>query len=204
MSLPSCLPGSASLALRLLSSVCFLAVAAARLPAAAQTADEARLLRLARDAVRAAATSGAPPVPPPAGAPARPVFVTIEQRRGQVVGCRGALVCRGRTLEEEVVRTARAAASHDPRYKPLTPRDLSDFLVTVTVVSRLEPLAARDIATLAPGDGLVLRAGERTGIVLPWEGKDPRVRLGWAYKKAGVPPGSACTLQRMTAERFRG
>ena len=112
------------------------------------------------------------------------------------------VVCRSRSLEEEIVLAARAAASHDPRYRPLAPRDLTDFLVTVTLVQQLRPLDR--IETLTPNAGLVLKAGGRTGIVLPWEGKDPKTRLTWAYQKAGVSPGTPCTLYLMIADRFRG
>ena len=169
--------------------------------------DEAGLIRLVRAAVRAEVTGA--PLPPSVrhapAVPSRPVFVTIERgSNGAVIGCRGALICRERSLQDEVVRAARAAASHDPRYRPLTPGDLTDFRVTVTIIERLVPLEPAQVHTLTPNDGLVLQAGERTGVVLPWEGKDPRIRLGWAYKKAGVPAGSSCSLQRMIAHRFRG
>jgi hypothetical protein len=40
--------------------------------------------------------------------------------------------------------------------------------------------------------------------VLPWEGKDPRIRLKWAYQKAGVAIGASANLYRLTATRFRG
>jgi len=158
------------------------------------------LIALARAAVESEVRGGSPPHIA-AKTPPRAVFVTIE-RKAKVLGCRGALECRTRSLEEEVVLAARAAASHDPRYRPLTQRDLADFLVTVTVVERLEPLDR--IESLAPADGLVLKSGGRTGVVLPWEGKDPKVRLEWACKKAGVPVGAACELFRMEAERMRG
>ena len=169
--------------------------------------DEAGLIRLARAAVRAEVTGT--PLPPlvqhASAASARPVFVTIERgSNGAVIGCRGSLVCRERSLQDEIVRAARAACAHDPRYRPLSPRDLADFRVTVTIIERLVPLEPAQVHTLAPGDGLVLQSGARTGVVLPWEGKDPRIRLGWAYKKAGVPVGAACSLQRMIARRFRG
>lgn len=166
----------------------------------AGTGDGAALVRLARDAV-AAEVRGEPPPSVGSRSPARPVFVTIE-RRGRVVGCRGSLVCRGRSLEEAVVLAARAAAGHDPRYPPLARADLAEYLVTVTVVERLEALER--VETLAPAEGLVLRAGGRTGVVLPWEGRDPRVRLGWAYRKAGVAAGTSCRLERLIAERWRG
>jgi hypothetical protein len=151
--------------------------------------DEARLIRLARAAVRAEVTGA--PLPPsvrhaPAVPAARPVFVTIERgSNGAVIGCRGALICRERSLQDEVVRAARAAASHDPRYRPLTPGDLTDFRVTVTIIERLVPLEPAQVHTLAPNDGLVLQAGARTGVVLPWEGKDPRSSARLGLQKGG-------------------
>ena len=162
--------------------------------------DYQALLALARAAVRAEAQGKRPP-PISKRSPPRPVFVTIESK-GRVLGCRGSLECRAASLEEEVVLAARAAAKHDPRYRPVMPKDLADFRVTVTVVERMEPLDR--IESLRPADGLVLESGNRTGVVLPWEGKDPEVRLQWAYKKAGLAAGTPCRLYRMEAERRRG
>lgn len=162
--------------------------------------DDNALIRLAHDAVSAEVKHGAPPRVEWKSSPL-PVFVTIEIG-GKVVGCRGSLVTRTRSLEDEVVLAARAAAMHDPRYRPLTEKDSAACLVTVTIVERLEPIASVD--GLSPSDGLVLKAGNRTGVVLPWEGKDPSVRLRWAYRKAGVPPGTPCGLQRLKGERYRG
>jgi hypothetical protein len=127
--------------------------------------------------------------------------VTIE-RDGRVLGCRGSLEARTGSLEAEVVLAAQAAAVHDPRYRRLTPADTQRFLVTVTIMDRLEPI--RDVSGLTPSAGLVLRSGGRCGVVLPWEGKDPAVRLRWAYTKAGETQGASVQLFRMIAERYRG
>lgn len=166
----------------------------------ATTYDERALIGLARASVVAEVRGEAPP-PLRTKTPARAVFVTIE-RGGKVLGCRGGLVALAGSLEEGVVAAARSAARHDPRYRPLRPDELKDFLVTVTVVDRLEPLP--DVAALGPEDGLALTSGGRTGVVLPWEGRDPAVRLKWAYRKAGVAEGSAARLRRVVAVRFRG
>ena len=158
------------------------------------------LIQLAKSAVQAEVFHSAPPRPA-AHSPARAVFVTIE-RNGKVLGCRGDLTPRSASLEEEVVSDARAAAAHDPRYRPLRASDLDGFMVTVTVVAGMDRIA--DVKGLQPSEGLVLDSGGRKGIVLPWEGKDPVERLSWAYRKAGLPAGSSANLYRLIATRCRG
>lgn len=106
------------------------------------------------------------------------------------------------TLESAVASAAKSAAVADPKYKPLSPSLTSQILVTVTVVEALDVID--NVNGLGPESGLVLRSGDRVGIVLPWEGKDPSVRLKWAFSKAGVMRGTAVRLERMTAQRFRG
>ena len=162
--------------------------------------DERGLIALARASV-AAEVRGERVAALTTKTPPRPVFVTIEVG-GVVRGCRGDLATRAKSLEEEVVLAARAAATHDPKYRPLSPAELGRFLVTVTIVERIEPITG--VAGLRPEDGLVLRSGGRTGVVLPWEGKDPDVRKKWAYRKAGVGTGAPVALFRLIAQRFRG
>jgi AMMECR1 domain-containing protein len=166
----------------------------------ARELDERALIELARAAMEAE-VEGQDLPRIDRESPAQPVFVTIESK-GRILGCRGGLECRTRSLEQEILLAARAAARHDPRYAPIVPKDLADLQVTITVVESMTPLDR--IESLTPADGLVLKAGGRTGVVLPWEGKDPTLRLTWAYKKAGVPRDAACQLYRLKAERFRG
>lgn len=167
----------------------------------AQTGDvHSEWIQVARHAVMAE-VAHVPLAPLPDLGPSHPVFVTIE-RANRVIGCRGALVSRRADLAEEIEDAARSAAAHDPRYRPLTVKELDNFLVTVTVVERLEAISG--VGGLRPEDGLVLESGGKTGIVLPWEGKDPAVRLEWAYRKAGVAIGTSVKLQRLIAGRWRG
>lgn len=180
------------MAVTLMASACALALGS--------QAEETRLIEIARSAV-ASEVSHSPWKSPPAEGIAQPVFVTIEIN-GVVRGCRGDLDLRRTSLSEEVALAARGAASHDPRYTPLTAKDLKNFLVTVTLVDAVRPIDS--IQGLRPADGLVLTSGNRKGIVLPWEGKDPMTRLKWAYKKAGVPETASVKLELLVARRFRG
>jgi len=167
---------------------------------------DAALIALARATVRSAVTGKPSSAAPPteiATLPGQGVFVTIE-REGNVIGCRGTLRPRDASLMGEVITAARSAATTDPRYPPLTPADLAHFLVTVTLVERLDPISPSSIYTLSPDNGLALEANGKIGVVLPWEGRDPRTRLQWAYRKAGVAPNSSCRLWRLVARRFRG
>jgi uncharacterized protein len=175
-------------------------MALACVPALCQPSDETRLIEIARSAVTSEVTHTPWKSPAPEGT-AQPVFVTIEIN-GVVRGCRGDLDLRRTSLSEEVALAARGAATHDPRYTPLTAKDLKSFLVTVTLVDALRPI--ENVQGLRPADGLVLTSGNRKGIVLPWEGKDPMTRLKWAYKKAGVPETASVKLELLVARRFRG
>ena len=169
--------------------------------AASSPAQEAkRLIPFARQAVIAEA-NGATAPKSSTSSPSHGVFVTIE-KNGKILGCRGSLVPLEQTLEAEVIRAARGAAAHDPRYQPIDFKSLSGFLVTVTVVQATDPIT--NVDGLLPSEGLVLKCGDKTGVVLPWEGKDPHIRLDWAYKKAGVSKGSSVSLFRLIAERERG
>lgn len=176
-------------------------VALAALPHSQISESEgARLVRLARAAV-CAEVLGKPLPQLPAIGPSRPVFVTVEVA-GVVRGCRGSLDTLEPSLAREIVHAARAAAAHDPRWKPLSPKELSTMKVTVTVIDRLEPIDS--VSGLTPGQGLVLRSRGKEGIVLPWEGKDPGIRLQWAYRKANLSERSPTKLYRMIASRFQG
>lgn len=160
--------------------------------------DKAALLAYARQAVIAAVTGTDPPHPRESNA-VKPVFVTIEIG-GNVHGCRGSLDTRTQSLESEIVLAAQSAAAHDPRYTPISVKQLADFKVTITIVESKQPI--KGVAGLVPADGLALQSGSQWGIVLPWEGKDPSTRLKWAFRKAGVPEGSSISLFRLVAERF--
>jgi AMMECR1 domain-containing protein len=166
----------------------------------AADAEGEALIRYAHQVVASVVRQAPSPAVPSLGS-ATPVFVTLEVD-GVIRGCRGSLATRSTTLAGEIADAARSAAQHDPRYRPLVSRELARLKITVTLVERLEPIEWPSY--LSPEHGLVFRSGSKVGVVLPWEGKDPEVRRTWAYRKAGVPVGSAGSLWRLIGQRFRG
>ena len=124
-------------------------------------------------------------------------FVTLTSGRapgGALRGCIGSLEAR-RPLRADVEANAVAAALHDPRFAPLTARELDDTVVEVSVLSVPAALPAADeaelLARLRPGvDGVVLSACGRRATFLPqvWEQlPNPADFLARLRRKAGLP-----------------
>jgi AmmeMemoRadiSam system protein A len=94
------------------------------------------------------------------------VFVTIK-RRGQLRGCLGTLQC-SRGLAREVERCAADSASQDPRFPPVSPAEIPELSVEVSVLGPLEEIDPANASAIAIGrHGLVAEQGIRRGLLLP-------------------------------------
>ncbi len=165
------------------------------------TREEARwLLKLAREALEYGVRGRELPplnweaLPPRLREPGVS-FVTLY-KHGELRGCIGGLEPRW-PLAQDVRIHAVAAALEDPRFPPVTPEELPDIEVEVSVLTPLQPLPYSDpadlVAKLRPGvDGVVIE-DPTTGLratFLPqvWEKlPDPRVFLSHLCLKAGLP-----------------
>ena len=101
-------------------------------------------------------------------------FVTLTVR-GQLLGCIGALEAY-QPLVEDVREHAVAAALEDPRFPPVSERELNGINIEVSRLTRPVPLEYKDaedlLAKLRPNiDGVILRDGYRRATFLPqvWE-----------------------------------
>lgn len=155
-------------------------------------AQKAALLEIAREAIRsrlAGETSvfGMPePLPVATG-----VFVTIK-RGGELRGCLGTLQLQ-EDLPSEVARCAGDSATRDPRFAPMTPGELADARLEISVLGPLEEIdPAGEFAIEIGRHGLVVEEGTRRGLLLP----QVAVEWGWTREeflrhtcqKAGLPP----------------
>lgn len=169
------------------------------------------LLKLARASIAARVAGQATPAAPAVGLPsASGVFVTIK-RAGELRGCVGVVRMRG-SLAGEVARCAGDAATADPRFPPLAPRELADLSVEVSVLGPLEEIDARDEAAIEIGrHGLVVEQGHRRGLLLPqvapeW-GWDREAFLRHTCQKAGLPQDAwqaGARVFRFDADVFGG
>jgi len=123
------------------------------------------LLVLARQAIAAHVGGAVPPETNGTGEPARGCFVSLKQGE-DLRGCVGTVLPTRASLQAEVTENAVAAATRDPRFRPLTYEELTRTRISIDLLSPLDPVASAD--ELDPARfGLVLRAGGRTGVLLP-------------------------------------
>jgi AmmeMemoRadiSam system protein A len=139
-------------------------------------------------------------------------FVTL-MRHGQLRGCIGTLQAR-RSLLADVKANAVAAALHDPRFSPLTAKELADTLVEVSVLSAMQALQfdseADALAQLRPGvDGVVFEFERYRSTFLPqvWE-QLPTVAefITQLKRKAGLPHdfwAAEVRLQRYMVSKWK-
>ncbi|MBF0409244.1 MAG: AmmeMemoRadiSam system protein A [Candidatus Riflebacteria bacterium] len=135
------------------------------------------------------------------------VFVTLK-KEGELRGCIG-FVEGIKSLGKAVPEMAVAAATEDPRFRPVRLSELKEISIEVSVLSPMIPVESIDEIKVGR-DGLMLRHSGRSGLLLPqvpieW-GWDRDAFLENLCMKAGLPPGShkasGAKLQRFTADIF--
>ncbi|MCD6588688.1 MAG: AmmeMemoRadiSam system protein A [Candidatus Fermentibacteraceae bacterium] len=166
------------------------------------------LLSLARRSVMAAASGEQPPDLPEdevcriAGG----AFVTLKTD-GRLRGCIGHFTGTG-TLGSTVIAMAREAAVSDPRFIPVSPEEVDELTVEISVLSPMKRIQAEDVV---PGKhGLYIRQGSRAGTLLPQvaqeEGWNRETFLSHTCMKAGLAPDaytkSGTEIFAYTAEVF--
>ena len=167
------------------------------------------LLSIARQAIRdrvcGRSVSQSPPTDPALQAPGA-AFVTLT-RDGALRGCIG-YVYALRPLAEAVAHCAVSAATGDPRFPPVTNRELSDLQVEISVLSPLRPV--RDPGEIQIGvHGLHISKDGHHGLLLPQVatefGWDRETFLRQVCVKAGLPQDAwrrGAEVQIFTVERI--
>lgn len=129
-------------------------------------AERRAALQLARTAViEAVSRRKLPAVIPRDGifAERRGVFVTLHVRR-RLQGCIGVTEAH-EPLGEAIVRCAASAALEDPRFAPMTPDQLTELDVEISLLSALQLIAPESIEIAR--HGLLIQLHSQRGLLLP-------------------------------------
>lgn len=119
----------------------------------------------------------------------RGAFVTLNTTDGQLRGCIGHIEGY-KPLWETIREMALAAGLNDPRFPPVSSKELKNIKIEISVLSPLEKIT--DVSKIVVGKhGIVMRAGFYSGLLLPQVATD----YGWnreeflehTCRKAGLP-----------------
>lgn len=169
----------------------------------------AHLLAVARRAIRAQVLGDGPELVAPAlTAEASGVFVTLT-RKGELRGCLGVVRDEVR-VADAVARLAGEVCHEDPRFRPITPSELPELHIEISVLTPLERV--REMTAIQVGrHGLVVEQGARRGLLLPQvateHGWDRETFLAQTCVKAGLQPSAwrhEAWVFRFEAEVFGG
>ncbi|MBN1663075.1 MAG: AmmeMemoRadiSam system protein B [Deltaproteobacteria bacterium] len=190
-------------------------------PAAAEAGDaksaltpeqKARLLTIARETLDTFVRTGKAPEyheTDPRLLLEEGAFVTL-QKRGALRGCIGNIIGRG-PLYRTVRDMAVAAASEDPRFRPVKADELKDIDVEISVLSKPRVVQSADEIELGKHGVIVGKGYMNRGVFLP----QVATETGWTKErflselcsqKAGLPPDSwkdpSVKLEVFTADVF--
>ncbi|MCK4343259.1 MAG: AmmeMemoRadiSam system protein A [Phycisphaerae bacterium] len=124
-------------------------------------------LAFARQVVEYAARRADPARAGPAPAELRAhhgVFVTLH-KYGRLRGCMGTLDPH-EPLVDAVRHAAVCAASQDPRFTPVTPDELPDLQIEVSILSPPRPMGRLEDLEIGR-HGVIVRRGKQRGLFLP-------------------------------------
>ena len=131
------------------------------------------------------------------------VFVSLHEH-GQLRGCIGTFEPAKDNVAEEIIANAISASTMDPRFPPVTERELEELEYSVDILTAPEPVT--DMSELDPGEyGVIVESGWRRGLLLPdLEGVDSvEEQIAICRLKAGISAGEPVNLYRFQVRRFK-
>ena len=130
------------------------------------------------------------------------VFVSIHEH-GELRGCIGTILPTRENIAEEIIQNAVSACSEDPRFSPVTRRELPYLALSVDVLGKPENIDGPEELDVHRY-GVIVSKGSRRGLLLPdldgVDSVDQQIRI--AKQKAGIDPSEKdVTLQRFEVIR---
>jgi AmmeMemoRadiSam system protein A len=136
----------------------------------------------------------------------RGVFVTLETLTGGLRGCIG-YPLPNQELGLAVRDNAINAAFHDPRFNPLTEKELDNIIIEISVLTLPQKSSYEKIV---PGDGVIIECEGRSALFLPqvWEQiSDKKTFFEQLCLKAWLPKNAylehKTTIKKFSVQAFK-
>jgi len=130
-------------------------------------------------------------------------FVSIK-KHGILRGCIGTIHPTKKSVEEEIIGNAIAAATKDPRFPPIKEDDLNDLSISVDILYPPEKIDSKKMLDVKEY-GVIVSKGMRRGLLLPnLEGIDTvDKQIEIARDKGGIRQDEDYSLERFKVVRYK-
>ncbi|MBM3205778.1 AmmeMemoRadiSam system protein A [Candidatus Shapirobacteria bacterium] len=131
------------------------------------------------------------------------VFVSLHLKDGSLRGCIGTFAPTKKNIALEIIANAISAATQDPRFPPLTPKELPEIVYAVDILSASKSVS-KDKLSDPKKYGLIISTQDgRRALLLPnlpgVETIEEQVSI--CRQKAGINPWEPVSFQIFTVER---
>jgi len=134
------------------------------------------------------------------------VFVSLHKKTDHSLhGCIGTFLPTQENIAAEIIENAISSATRDPRFMPLTEKELADLEINVDVLS--EPAPVKDVKELDPKKyGVIVKTADgRAGLLLPDIGVETvNEQISICCRKGDINPSNdKLMIFRFTVERHK-
>lgn len=131
------------------------------------------------------------------------VFVSLK-KHGSLRGCIGTIAPVTDSIAKEIFRNAVSSGTEDPRFPPVSEKELPELVYSVDVLAEPEPIKSLQELNVKRY-GVIVTSGRKRGLLLPnLEGVDTvEQQLDIAKKKAGIYDNEVISLERFEVVRHK-
>lgn len=130
------------------------------------------------------------------------VFVSIHKKNGSLQGCIGTFLPTKKNVAEEIIYNSIVAAIQDPRFPPVTKKELPNLVYSVDILSKPKLVKKENLNPKKYGLIVATKDGRR-GLLLPdipgVKTAEEQVQI--CKRKAGIGSNETVTYQIFTVER---
>lgn len=131
-------------------------------------------------------------------------FVSLHHKHdGSLRGCIGTYKPTKKNIAQEIMTNAVAAAAHDPRFPPVTQKELPNLVFSVDILSASKKVSKGKSIDPKKFGLIVSTADGRRGLLLPdlpgVETAEDQIAI--CRRKAGIGPNEKVKLEVFTVER---